>query len=113
MSRSLKKGPYISVKLDKKVAAMEASGKKSVIKTWSRASMIAPDFVGHTFAVHNGNKFIPVYVTENMVGHKFPGGWLRGYARQSGRRSPSVPRRPPSPGARCRRPGGFSEADSP
>ena len=68
MSRSLKKGPYISVKLDKKVAAMEASGKKSVIKTWSRASMIAPDFVGHTFAVHNGNKFIPVYVTE--VGHK-------------------------------------------
>mgnify|MGYP003227038891 CR=1 FL=1 len=64
MSRSLKKGPYISVKLDKKVAAMEASGKKS------RASMIAPDFVGHTFAVHNGNKFIPVYVTENMVGHK-------------------------------------------
>ena len=70
MSRSLKKGPYIRVKLDKKVAAMEASGKKSVIKTWSRASMIAPDFVGHTFAVHNGNKFIPVYVTENMVGHK-------------------------------------------
>ena len=68
MSRSLKKGPYISVKLDKKVAAMEASGKKSVIKTWSRASMISPDFVGHTFAVHNGNKFIPVYVTENMVG---------------------------------------------
>ena len=70
MSRSLKKGPYISVKLDKKVAAMEATGKKSVIKTWSRASMIAPEFVGHTFAVHNGNKFIPVYVTENMVGHK-------------------------------------------
>lgn len=70
MSRSLKKGPVISVKLEKKVDAMEASGKKSVIKTWSRASMIAPEFVGHTFAVHNGNKFIPVYVTENMVGHK-------------------------------------------
>ena len=52
------------------VAGMEESGKKSVIKTWSRASMISPDFVGHTFAVHNGNKFIPVYVTENMVGHK-------------------------------------------
>ena len=69
MSRSLKKGPFISVKLEKKVAAMEASGKK-IIKTWSRASMIAPEFVGHTFAVHNGNKFIPVYVTENMVGHK-------------------------------------------
>ena len=70
MSRSLKKGPYISVKLEKKVPAMTESGKKSVIKTWSRASMISPDFVGHTFAVHNGNKFIPVYVTENMVGHK-------------------------------------------
>ncbi len=70
MSRSLKKGPYICVKLEKKVEDMEASGKKSVIKTWSRASMIAPEFVGHTFAVHNGNKFIPVYVTENMVGHK-------------------------------------------
>ena len=70
MSRSLKKGPFISVMLEKKVEAMEASGKKAVIKTWSRASMIAPEFVGHTFAVHNGNKFIPVYVTENMVGHK-------------------------------------------
>ncbi|MCD8287931.1 MAG: 30S ribosomal protein S19 [Porphyromonadaceae bacterium] len=70
MSRSLKKGPYISVKLEKKVLAMAESGKKSVIKTWSRASMISPDFVGYTFAVHNGNKFIPVYVTENMVGHK-------------------------------------------
>ena len=81
MSRSLKKGPYISVKLDKKV---EASGKKSVIKTWSRASMISPDFVGHTFAVHNGNKFIPVYVTENMVGHKLgefaPTRTFRGHA---------------------------------
>ena len=70
MSRSLKKGPYISVKLEKKVAAMEESGKKAIIKTWSRASMIAPEFVGHTFAVHNGNKHIPVYVTENMVGPK-------------------------------------------
>ena len=70
MSRSLKKGPFISVKLEKTVAEMEKSGKKQVIKTWSRASMISPDFVGHTFAVHNGNKFIPVYVTENMVGHK-------------------------------------------
>ena len=70
MSRSLKKGPFISVKLEKKVLAMNESGKTSVIKTWSRASMISPDFVGHTIAVHNGNKFIPVYVTENMVGHK-------------------------------------------
>lgn len=70
MSRSLKKGPYINVKLDKKVSAMNDSGKKAVVKTWARSSMISPDFVGHTIAVHNGNKFIPVYVTENMVGHK-------------------------------------------
>ena len=70
MSRSLKKGPYINVKLEKKVLAMNESRKKSVIKTWARASVISPDFVGHTIAVHNGNKFIPVYITENMVGHK-------------------------------------------
>ena len=70
MSRSLKKGPYINLKLEQKVNAMKASGKKAVVKTWARASMISPDFVGHTIAVHNGNKFIPVYVTENMVGHK-------------------------------------------
>ncbi|MDA3780946.1 MAG: 30S ribosomal protein S19 [Bacteroidales bacterium] len=70
MSRSLKKGPFIDYKLDKRVDKMNESGKKSVIKTWSRRSMISPDFVGHTIAVHNGNKFIPVYVTENMVGHK-------------------------------------------
>ncbi|HEY9113084.1 MAG TPA: 30S ribosomal protein S19 [Bacteroidales bacterium] len=70
MSRSLKKGPYIDIKLEKKVLANVDSGKKTVVKTWSRASMIAPEFVGQTIAVHNGNKFIPVYVTENMVGHK-------------------------------------------
>ncbi|MDR2841497.1 MAG: 30S ribosomal protein S19 [Paludibacter sp.] len=70
MSRSLKKGPYINLKLEKKVLEMNSSGKKTVIKTWSRATMISPDFVGHTIGVHNGNKFIPVYVTENMVGHK-------------------------------------------
>ncbi|MDR0559487.1 MAG: 30S ribosomal protein S19 [Prevotellaceae bacterium] len=70
MSRSLKKGPYIEPKLEKKIVAMNESGKKSVIKTWSRASMISPDFVGNTIAVHNGMKFIPVYITENMVGHK-------------------------------------------
>jgi small subunit ribosomal protein S19 len=70
MSRSLKKGPYINLKLEKKVVAMNESRKKTVIKTWSRATMISPDFVGHTIAVHNGNKFIPVYITENMVGHK-------------------------------------------
>ncbi|HAK00030.1 MAG TPA: 30S ribosomal protein S19 [Bacteroidales bacterium] len=70
MSRSLKKGPFISVKLEKKILASASSNRKSVIKTWSRASMISPEFVGQTIAVHNGNKFIPVYVTENMVGHK-------------------------------------------
>ncbi len=70
MARSLKKGPFIDIKLEKKVSVVNESGKKSVIKTWSRRSMISPDFVGHTFAVHNGNKFIPVFVTENMVGHK-------------------------------------------
>jgi small subunit ribosomal protein S19 len=84
MSRSLKKGPYIELKLDKKVMANVDSGKKTVIKTWSRASMISPEFVGQTIAVHNGNKFIPVYVTENMVGHKLgefaPTRMFRGHA---------------------------------
>ena len=70
MSRSLKKGPYIDPKLEKKVIELEKSKSKKVIKTWSRRSTISPIFVGHTFAVHNGNKFIPVYVSENMVGHK-------------------------------------------
>jgi small subunit ribosomal protein S19 len=70
MARSLKKGPFLDIKLEKKVTKMNESSKKTVIKTWSRRSMIVPDMVGHTFAVHNGNKFIPVYVTENMVGHK-------------------------------------------
>ncbi len=71
MSRSLKKGPYIQEALENRILAMnDGSKKKEVVKTWSRASMISPDFVGHTIAVHNGNKFIPVYVTENMVGHK-------------------------------------------
>ncbi len=70
MARSLKKGPYIDFRLSNKVDKMSQSGKKAVIKTWSRRSMISPDFVGHTIAVHNGNKFIPVFCTENMVGHK-------------------------------------------
>jgi small subunit ribosomal protein S19 len=70
MARSLKKGPYIAHHLEKKVQKMNEGKKKTAIKTWSRASMIAPEFVGHTFAVHNGSKFIPVYITENMVGHK-------------------------------------------
>ena len=70
MGRSVKKGPYLDSRLQKKVQVMEQAGKKSVIKTWSRRSTITPDLIGFTFAVHNGNKFIPVYVTENMVGHK-------------------------------------------
>ena len=80
MSRSLRKGPYIQEALEKRILAMNNGSKKkevvktwsraSMISTWSRASMISPDFIGHTIAVHNGNKFIPVYVTEQMVGHK-------------------------------------------
>lgn len=84
MARSLKKGVFVYYKLRKKVDQLNASGKKQVIKTWSRASTIIPDFVGHTFAVHNGNKFMPVYVTENMVGHKLgefaPTRTFRGHA---------------------------------
>lgn len=84
MSRSLKKGPYIEFNLERKVLQMNGTGKKSVVKSWSRASMISPDFVGHTIAVHNGNKFIPVFVTENMVGHKLgefaPTRTFRGHA---------------------------------
>ena len=70
MARSLKKGPFVYYKLQKKIDVMNESGKNTVVKTWSRASMITPDFVGKTFAVHNGRQFIPVFITENMVGHK-------------------------------------------
>ena len=70
MARSVKKGAYVHESLTKRVAAMNSRNEKRVVKTWSRASTVIPDFVGHTFAVHNGNKFIPVYVTENMVGHR-------------------------------------------
>ena len=70
MSRSLKKGPYINVSLEKKILAIKKSSKKSVDKTWATATMIPTDNEGHNVAVHNGNKFIPVYITENMVGHK-------------------------------------------
>ena len=70
MTRSLKKGPYVDQKLEKRLIAMKDSKKKKVVKTWSRRSMVTPDFVGHTIAVHNGNKFIPIFISENMVGHK-------------------------------------------
>jgi len=84
MARSLKKGPYVYYKLERKIQKNLESGKKEVIKTWSRASMITPDFVGQTIAVHNGRQFIPVYITENMVGHKLgefaPTRTFRGHA---------------------------------
>lgn len=84
MSRSLKKGPFIDKKLLKRVEEMNKSGKKSVLKTWSRASTIFPEFVGHTVAVHDGRKHVPVYVTEDMVGHKLgefaPTRTFRGHA---------------------------------
>jgi len=85
MARSLKKGPYVHFKLERKIARSVESGKKNVIKTWSRASMITPDFVGQTIGVHNGKQFIPVYITENMVGHKLgefaPTRSFRGHTR--------------------------------
>ena len=84
MARSLRKGPFVYYKLQRKVDALNKSGQKKVIKTWSRGSLITPEFVGHTFAVHNGKQFIPVYVTENMVGHKLgefsPTRTFRGHA---------------------------------
>ena len=70
MPRSVKKGPFVNDRLLKRVEIMNSRGEKKVVKTWARASTISPEFVGHTVAVHNGNKFIPVYITENMVGHK-------------------------------------------
>ena len=86
MSRSLKKGPFIDYKLEKRILEMNENNNKNVVNTWARHSMISPDFVGHTVAVHNGNKFIPVYVTENMVGHKLgefaPTRTFRGHAKK-------------------------------
>ena len=70
MSRSLKKGPFIDAKLEAKILAMNSKGERKVIKTWARRSTVSPDFVGHTLQVYNGNKFLPIYLTENMVGHK-------------------------------------------
>src|SRR6187455_1401730 len=84
MARSVKKGPFVQDALAKKVGQLNQRNEKRVVKTWSRASTILPEFVGHTFAVHNGNKFVPVYVTENMVGHKLgefaPTRLFRGHA---------------------------------
>ena len=85
MPRSLKKGPHVDPKLSKKIEKMNKTGEKRVIRTWSRSSMITPAFVGHTLAIHNGKKFFPVYITENMVGHKLgefaPTRIFRGHTR--------------------------------
>ncbi len=90
MSRSLKKGPFIAYKLERRILAMNEKNMKQALKTWSRASVISPDFVGHTINVHNGNKFIPVYITENMVGHKLgefaPTRTFRGHAGNKNRK---------------------------
>lgn len=86
MPRSLKKGPFIDFNLERKVDKLNGKGEKKVIKTWARRSMITPEFVGHTVAVHNGNKFIPIYISENMVGHKLgefsPTRTFKGHAGQ-------------------------------
>ncbi len=91
MSRSNKKGPYVDSKLLKKIQALNESNQKKVIKTWARRSTITPEFVGHTLAVHNGNKFIPVFINENMVGHKLgefaPTRTFRGHAGKGDKRS--------------------------
>ena len=93
MSRSLKKGPHVNIALQDKVEALNKANQKKVIKTWSRSTTVTPDFVGHTFAVHNGNKFIPVYVTENMVGHKLgefaPTRTFRGHSGRATERTTS------------------------
>jgi small subunit ribosomal protein S19 len=94
MPRSLKKGPFVEEKLTRRVQELNDTNQKKVIKTWSRRSTILPEFVGHTFAVHNGNKFIPIYVTENMVGHKLgefaPTRTFRGHGGRLAERSSSV-----------------------
>ena len=101
MGRSVKKGPFVQDALLKRVHTMNSKNEKRVIKTWSRASTVLPEFVGHTFAVHNGNKFIPVYVTENMVGHKLgefsPTRLFRGHT--GARKEDKVVEKPGAPGA--------------
>ena len=98
MSRSLKKGPFVDVPLLEKIEGMNRGGDKKVIKTWSRRSTVIPEMVGHTIAVHNGKKFIPVYVTENMVGHKLgefaPTRLFRGHTGQK-----AVDKKAPAPAA--------------
>ncbi len=94
MARSLKKGPYLDQRLLKRIQDLNTSGERTVIKTWSRRTTISPDFVGHTLALHNGNKFIPIYITENMVGHKLgefaPTRIFRGHSGKLTERSASL-----------------------
>jgi small subunit ribosomal protein S19 len=96
MPRSLKKGPYVDAKLMKKVQLCDETGEKKVIKTWARRSTIIPEFVGHTLAVHTGNKFIPIYITENMVGHKLgefaPTRTFRGHGGKLAERASAIKR---------------------
>ena len=104
MPRSLKKGPFVDDHLLKKVDVLNSSGDKKVIKTWSRRSTVIPEMVGHTIAVHNGKKFIPVYVTENMVGHKLgefaPTRLFRGHAgKVTDKKAAGVPAAPAAPAA--------------
>jgi small subunit ribosomal protein S19 len=100
MSRSLKKGPFVDENLMKKIEAMNDGGEKKVVKTWSRRSTVVPDMVGHTLAVHNGKKFIPVYVTENMVGHKLgefsPTRTFRGHTTKTAKEAKMAAAAPPS-----------------
>ena len=100
MSRSLKKGPFIDTPLLEKVEAMNRSNEKKVIKTWSRRSTVVPEMIGHTLAVHNGRKFVPVYVTENMVGHKLgefsPTRTFRGHTTKSEKAAASAPAAAPA-----------------
>ena len=95
MARSIKKGPYVVDSLVKKIEGMNRSGEKRVLKTWARRCTIVPEFVGHTMAVHNGNKFIPIYITENMVGHKLgefvPTRIFRGHGQSGSAEKTSVP----------------------
>ena len=94
MPRSIKKGPFVDDHLAEKIGSLNRTGDKKVVRTWSRRSTITPDFVGHTLAVHNGNKFIPVYITENMVGHKLgefaPTRTFRGHAGRASERTTGV-----------------------
>jgi len=100
MGRSVRKGPFVQERLLDRVQLMNSRNEKRVVKTWSRASTIVPDFVGHTFAVHNGNKFIPVYVTENMVGHRFgefaPTRLFRGHTAVKAATAAAAPGAPPA-----------------